>query len=175
MTVPEGFCIRSALKRDIPRIDELLLASGLAVSGPPDVFGSEDIEIWCNRRLTLVLVAHPIGEPDRIVAHAGVSRKVSKCRRSRADLEDVATHPDFEGMGLSRAIIGRLFWWAQHEWNARRVEWVSADVLERQKARRMYIEVIGAKLDHGTNANFRLDFPWTPGPKMLPHFINPFA
>lgn len=175
MTVPRGFVIRRATGFDIPSIDQLLVASGLAVSGPPDRFLNDDLDIWLDLRHTVVLVACPQWDSARVVAHACVARKVTKCRRSRADLEDVATHPDFEGKGLSRAILGRLFWWAQHQWEARRAEWVSADVPERQKARNMYLEVIGAKLDHGTNANFRLDFPWEPGPKMRMHFVNPLA
>lgn len=170
--VPDGFVIRSPTLRDRPSIDRLLIASKLAQSGPPTPFKGSDAEIWLDPDYTRVLIATPSDDPSFVVAHACVTRKVTACRASRADLEDVATHPGFEGKGLSRAILGRLFWWAQNRWECTRIEWVSADIPERQKARRMYEEVIGAELEHGTNANFRLKLPWQPGLKMAPHFVR---
>ena len=168
-----GFVIRRSTLADLEALDDLLVLGRLVKSGPPDSFTLTAAKLWVNPDVTLSLVACPEGDLKRVVSHAQLCHKATKSR-SRAELEDVATHPDYLRRGLSSALLGRLIWSAQHDWGVGRIEWISEDIPDRTDARRFYLEVVGARLVDGTDSCFRLNLPYQASDYMRPHFVNPF-
>jgi GNAT superfamily N-acetyltransferase len=169
--MPEGYMIRRAARQDLSSIGRLGAVSRLLKSGPPDAFTPFEFGGWQDDTRVLTLVACPIENPTLIVSSAEIQLlRTSLCRK--AQLEDVCTDPEHEGRGLGRAIVGRLFWHAEHRWNVGKIIWVSEDIPERQAARSFYLNVIGAGLSPGTNANFFLKCPWAPPEKMTSHHVD---
>jgi GNAT superfamily N-acetyltransferase len=163
------YYIREAQPVDLPALHELYLMTGLVKSGPPDTLTGIALQLWRNREVCLPLVAC---DPDHghVVAAAEIIR-VPTAARHKAMLENVATHPAHHGQGLSSAILGRLFWCAQHVWQAGKIIWVSEALPVREAARRLYHRA-GAEIAFGTVSDFVLRLPWEPPPKWQPHFVD---
>jgi GNAT superfamily N-acetyltransferase len=169
--VPDGYIIRRATKPDILKLAELAVLTKLAKSSPPTSFKPRRQRNWNDGNRVRVLVACPVDRPRLVVSMAEI-QSLDTSIRSLAQLECVATHPDHEGRGLGRAILGRLFWYAQFVWEVDSIIWTSEDVEERVRARRFYFEVVEAGLIPGTNCNFRVRCPWQPPKKMQSHFVD---
>jgi GNAT superfamily N-acetyltransferase len=168
--MPEGHIIREATPEDIPELARLFLIAGLVKSGPPDPFTDRQLRNWLNRDVVLPLVACPVEAPKLVVSAAEI-HSLGTGARNMAQLEAVATDPAYEGRGLSRAILGRLFWYAQHVWSVNKIIWVSEDVKGRVRARHIYGR-LGAKRVEGSNSNFYLKLPYRPSETMRPDFVD---
>lgn|GEM_PF-2904175 len=169
----KAYTIRVATPADIPQLPELYRVSGLTKSGPADRFKDRRLRNWQNPDVVLPLVACLTAQPSLVVATAEL-HSLGTGARDMAQLECVATAPDHRGRGLSKALLGRLFWYGQNVWEVGRIIWTS-EALEEERgtARRFYMDVIGAQLIHGTNCNFSIQLPWVVPGKMRPYFVDP--
>lgn len=169
--MPEGYNIREATPEDIQELAKLFTIARLVKSGPPDPFNEGGLRVWQNRDVALPLVAC-LESDSRLVVAAAEIHRLRTGARDMAQLEAVATDPGHEGNGLARAIIGRLFWYAQHVWGVKKLIWVSEAMKDRVRARHLYEDVIGAKLVDGSNSDWALRLPWNVPEPMRSHFVD---
>ena len=170
MSKEQLFIVREAARADVPQLNQLFVSAGLTKSGPPDQFSPRTLENWCDRDVSYPLVVCLAANPDWVVAAAQLHSLGTKSR-DRASLEDVAVHPQFEGRGLAKMLLGRLFWYAEYEWRVGKIVWISEDLPGRARARHFYLETIGASLADGTNCLFYLKLPWAVPQGMQEHFV----
>lgn len=109
--------------------------AALLRSGPPVDLTRWQMEVLYHVDHTVRCVARDL-ESGTMIGHASAHHTVHGARGSVATVEEVVTHPDFDGRGVARAVMTSLMRYVFEEWRCVRIDLVSEP--HRVAARAMY-------------------------------------